>query len=223
MIDSYSPDKRCSIRGFSVQENVTIRVGRPDDAPDFSELVLFTGPELLPALFGSESNVRNVMRGSFRHVKNSFSYEHSHFIEMNGETTGMGQVFTYDQMKKEQIRTMLFIFRYLKLIFFTQIIYMYRSSNILVQITEGDAYLAHLAVYPKFRSQGYGALLLETLEREAQAAGCKRMILDVETYNEKAIEFYRRLGYGTESRPPIFRIKDHEFEFFKMSKDIEAV
>lgn len=206
-----------------MQENATIRRGRPDDAQAFSELVLFTGPELLPALFGSESNVLNVMRRSFPHVRNSFSYEHSHFIEANGEIAGMGQVFTYGQMKKEEIRTLLLILRYLKLSVIAQAVYFYRSSNILVQITEGDSYLAHLAMYPEFRSKGYGAMLLEAIEREARAAGCRRLVLDVETYNERAIEFYRRLGYRTESTSPIFRIKDHEFEFYKMSKDIKVV
>ncbi|UCC60579.1 MAG: GNAT family N-acetyltransferase [Dehalococcoidia bacterium] len=121
------------------------------------------------------------------------------------------------------MRTMLFILRYLKLSFLTQIIYMYRSSSILVQITEGDAYLAHLAVYPVFRSKGYGAMLLDKIEREAGEARCKRIVLDVETCNERAIEFYQRLGYRIESKSPVLRIKDHEFQFFKMSKNIETV
>jgi len=223
MIDSYKSNERCLIRGLTMQENVTIRRGRPDDAQDFSKLVLFTGPQLLPALFGSEANVLNVMRRSFPHVRNSFSYEHSHFLEANGETAGMGQVFTHDQMKKEEIRTLLLILRYLKLRVVTQAVYFYRSSNILVQITEGDAYLAHIAMYPGFRSRGYGAMLLKAIEREARAAGCRRLVLDVETDNERAIEFYQRLGYRTESQSPLFRIRDHKFEFFKMVKDIEVV
>ena len=203
-------------------DNITIRRGRPEDAEDFSELVLYTGPELLPTLFGSESNVRNVMKGSFRHVRNAFSYEHSHFIEANGETAGMSLVFTHDQMRREQLRTMLFILRYLKLSFLTQIIYLYRSSGTLVQITEGDSYLAHIAAYPKFRSLGFGTKLLEVIEEEARTTGSKRMVLDVETDNEKAIKLYERLGYRVESKSPILRIRDKGFEFFRMRKDIAS-
>jgi len=203
-------------------DNITIRKGKPEDAEDFSELVLYTGPELLPALFGSESNVRNVMKGSFRHVRNAFSYEHSHFIEANGEIAGMSLVFTHDQMRREQLRTMLFILRYLKLSFLTQIIYLYRSSGTLVQITEGDSYLAHIAAYPKFRSLGFGTKLLEVIEEEARTTGSKRMVLDVETDNEKAIKLYERLGYRVESKSPILRIRDKGFEFFRMRKDIAS-
>ena len=201
-------------------DNITIRKGRPEDAQDFSQLVLFTGPELLPALFGSESNARNVMKGSFQHIRNAFSYEHSHFIEANGEIAGMALVFTPDQMRREQLRTMLFILRYLKLSFLTQIIYLYRSSQILVQITEGDSYLAHIAVYPKFRSLGLGTKLLGVIEEEARAAGSKRMVLDVETDNTEATKLYERLGYTIERKSPILRIRDKGFEFFKLSKDI---
>jgi|GEM_PF-4103557 len=32
-------------------ENITIRRDEPEDAQDFSELPLYTGPELLPAFF----------------------------------------------------------------------------------------------------------------------------------------------------------------------------
>lgn len=201
-------------------DNITIRKGKPEDAQEFSELALLTGPEFLPALFGSESNVRNVMKGSFQHIRNTFSYEHSHFIEANGQIAAMALAFTYDQMRREQLRTMLFILRYLKLSFLTQIIYLYRSSQILVQITEGDSYLAHIAVYPKFRSLGLGTKLLEVLEEEARAAGSKRMVLDAETDNEKAIQLYERLGYTIERKSPILRIRDKGFEFFKMSKNI---
>jgi len=201
-------------------DNFTIRKGRPEDAEDYSELVLLIGPESSPAVFGSESNVRNVMKGSFQHVRNAFSYEHSHFIEANGEIAGMALVFTRDQMRREQLRTMLFILRYLKLSFLTQIIYLYRSSEILVQITEGDSYLAHIAVYPKFRSLGFGTKLLEVIEEEARAAGSKGMVIDVETYNTGAIRFYERLGYTIEQKSPILRIRDKGFELFKMSKDI---
>lgn len=201
-------------------DNVSIRKGSPEDAQDFSQLVLYTGPELLPALFGSESNVRNVMKGSFQRVRNAFSYEHSHFIEANGEIAAMALAFTCDQMRREQLRTLLFILRHLKLSFLTQIVYLYRSSQILVQITEGDSYLAHIAAYPKFRSLGFGTKLLELIEEEARAAGSKRMVLDVETDNAEAIKLYERLGYTIELKSPILKIGDKSFESFKMTKNL---
>ena len=89
-----------------------------------------------------------------------------------------------------------------------------------MQISEGDSYLANIAVYSKFRWLGLGTKLLEVIEEEARAAGSKRMVLDAETDNERAIKVFERFGYNIELKSPILKIGDKSFEFFKMSKDI---
>jgi len=201
-------------------DNITIRKGKPEDAEDFSELALLSGPEFLPALFGP--TVKSVWRNAFRHARSCFSYEHSHFIEANGETAGMALVYSYDEMRREQLRSGLFILRYLKWRFLAQLPYLRRAAEIMAQITEGDYYLSNIAVYPKFRSLGFGTKLLEAIEGEARAAGSKRMVLDVETDNTEATKLYERLGYTIEQKSPILRIRDKGFEFFRMSKDIAS-
>ena len=55
MYDSISQAQANQARQIGM-ENITIRKGRPEDAHDFSELALYTGPELLPALFGTTEN-----------------------------------------------------------------------------------------------------------------------------------------------------------------------
>ena len=201
-------------------DSILIRKGNPADVLDFAELALLTGPELLPALFGSESSFRKVMRGSFPRGRNSFSHEHSHFLEVDGRTAGMALAFTRAQMGKEQLRTLLSILRHLKLAFFRQIVHLNKSSRILVQIEEGDSYLAHIATYPEFRSRGLGTRLMEAVEQEARTAGSRRVVLDVETDNRRAIELYERLAYRVESKSPVLQIGRHRFEFYKMVKDL---
>jgi ribosomal protein S18 acetylase RimI-like enzyme len=201
-------------------DDAPIRRGRPADAPDYAELALLTGPELLPALFGSESNFKKVMRGSFPRPKNPFSFEHSHFIEMNGRTAGMALALTHDQLSKDPLRTMLLLMRYLKLSFVTQIVHMYRSSEIMAQTEGGDYYLANIATYPEFRSRGLGTRLMDAVETEARVAGSRRIVLDVETDNKRAIELYERLSFRVESKSPVLRIKHHYFEFYRMTKEL---
>ena len=200
-------------------DDITIREGKPEDAPRGSELAVLSAPVLLPYLFGPK--VGDVIKKSFQHVRNCFSFEHAHFIEVNGEVAGMALMFNYNQRKKEELRSLLFILRYLRCSFLSQFKYLRKSGDILAQITESDAYLAHFAVYPKFRSLGFGTRLIEVIEEEAKTAGSKGMVLDVETDNERAIKLYERLGYSIEHKSPILRIRDKDFEFFKMSKDID--
>jgi len=201
-------------------ESTQIRRGSPTDARDFAQLALFTGMELLPALFGSESNFRRTMTGSFPRQRNSFSHTHSHFIEVDGRTAGMALAFTHAQMRKEQFRSLLLLARHLKLAFLTQMPHFGRSNRILVQIEHGDSYLAHIATYPEFRSRGLGTRLMEAVEQEAREAGSKRIVLDVETYNTRAIELYERLAFRVEARPPVLRIGRQHFEFYKMTKEL---
>jgi len=218
MYDSISQAQANQARQIGM-ENITIRKGRPEDAHDFSELALYTGPELLPALFGT--TVKDVWRNAFRHPRSCFSYEHSHFIKVNGETAGMALAYSYDRKKKEEIRSLLLILRYLKWGILSRIIYLLRSAGIMAQIKEGDYYLSNIAVYPDRRCQGCGTKLLEVIEGEARTAGCKRLVLDVETYNKKVIKLYERLGFTIEMKSPILKTRDRDFEFFKMTKDIE--
>ena len=58
--------------------NISIRRGKPEDAEIFSELAMFSGPELLPYLLGSK--VKSLLKSAFQHERNCFSYEHSLFI-----------------------------------------------------------------------------------------------------------------------------------------------
>jgi GNAT superfamily N-acetyltransferase len=51
-----------------------------------------------------------------------------------------------------------------------------------------------LFVKPEVRGKGYGRALLTRLAQIAQERGCGRMEWAVLTWNEPAIQFYRKLG-----------------------------
>jgi len=219
MIDSRRTPAKLSLSCIPM-EAIEIRRGRPPDARDFAELALFTGMELLPALFGSESNFKRTMIGSFPRRRNVFSHTHSHFVEVDGRMAGMAQALTRAQIRAGQLRTMMLMARYLKLAFLSQIPHLGRSSRIMVQIEHGDSYLAHIATYPEFRSRGLGTMLMQAVEQEARAAGSERIVLDVETDNTRAIELYERLDFQIEARSPVLRIGRQHFEFYKMTKEL---
>ena len=201
-----------------ILKNIVVRKGKSEDAQDFSQLILLSAPVFAYYLFGS--GVKDLMKNLFLHSRNHFSFEHSYFIEVDSEVAGMALVYNYEQKKRENLRTGLLLLRYMKWSFFTQLPYLLSSGHVIGQMTQGECHLSDIAVYLKFRGLGFGTKLLGVIEEEARKTGSKRIVLDAETDNKRAIELYEKLGYKIKQRSPVLKIRDKKFEFFKMSKDI---
>jgi GNAT superfamily N-acetyltransferase len=67
-------------------------------------------------------------------------------------------------------------------------------------------YLEDLFVKPEVRGKGYGRALLTRLAQIAQERGCGRMEWAVLTWNEPAIQFYRKLGAKPMDEWTVFRL-----------------
>jgi ribosomal protein S18 acetylase RimI-like enzyme len=57
-------------------------------------------------------------------------------------------------------------------------------------------WINYLAVDPSRRGGGIGAALMNEAERRLSRLGCAKVNLQVRVDNERAAEFYRRLGYS---------------------------
>ncbi|WP_123040602.1 GNAT family N-acetyltransferase [Cohnella candidum] len=60
----------------------------------------------------------------------------------------------------------------------------------------GTAKLQRIAVLKSYRGTGVGRLLVQTMEKDAAAQGYRKAVLDAQVSAE---EFYKKLGYVTES------------------------
>src|SRR5881398_3856242 len=67
-------------------------------------------------------------------------------------------------------------------------------------------YLEDLFVKPEKRGKGYGHALLVDLAKIARDRGCGRMEWAVLTWNEPAIQFYKKLGAGSLDDWRVFRL-----------------
>jgi ribosomal protein S18 acetylase RimI-like enzyme len=56
----------------------------------------------------------------------------------------------------------------------------------------------YLAVDPDHSGAGYGKILMAEAERLLISGGCPKINICVRTNNDKAVEFYRHLGYAIE-------------------------
>ena len=59
-------------------------------------------------------------------------------------------------------------------------------------------WLNYVAVAPEHQRLGLGRAIVTEAERLLREAGCPKINLQVRTTNDRAIEFYRRLGYAVD-------------------------
>jgi GNAT superfamily N-acetyltransferase len=69
-------------------------------------------------------------------------------------------------------------------------------------------YLEDLYVQPNLRGSGVGLALLAKLAQIAEARGCGRMEWSVLNWNEKAIEFYKKLGAQPMDEWSVYRLTE---------------
>jgi GNAT superfamily N-acetyltransferase len=69
-------------------------------------------------------------------------------------------------------------------------------------------YLEDLFVRPRFRGTGCGQLLLRHLAALAVQRGCGRMEWAVLNWNQRAIDFYRKLGAQPMDEWTVYRLSD---------------
>ena len=65
-----------------------------------------------------------------------------------------------------------------------------------------DCWLEDLFVSDDARGGGHGRALVSAALDCARRRGCKRVELDVNVENEKALALYTRMGFTTEPKPP---------------------
>lgn len=72
----------------------------------------------------------------------------------------------------------------------------------------GESHLLNLCIAPEWQRRGLGSILLGHAIREARAAACSHMFLEVRPSNPAGIELYRRHGFETVGERPAYYRSD---------------
>ena len=65
----------------------------------------------------------------------------------------------------------------------------------IVMMVLDEAHLLDIGVDRRYQGLGHGAALLRRVMDDAQAAGARRLLLEVRPSNRQAVEFYLRFGF----------------------------
>ncbi len=187
-----------------------VRAARPDDVDDFLRLLLMSDKAFLPSLFGDDFD--RIIRGIFESGNGLFGYPNVRIVEVENRVAGMLLAYTHEQMvtamaqwETEEERPAAD----------DEPAPGARSG----WVNPGEYYLANMAVFPEFRRQGLGRLLLADAEARARRQGCSRLALDVEAENRDAVRLYERAGFVREARD--LRLMGR-FQFARYSKPVSG-
>jgi ribosomal protein S18 acetylase RimI-like enzyme len=199
-------------------DEITIRDGRPGDAEHFAELNFLTAPEYFEAIFGKDSKA--IFRELFVLPGNIFSFQYSHFMEVNGEIAGMSLFYSYDEKNKGMVPFVAGLIKYLKLRFFAHIPALLKTGAAFAQIKKGDLYSSSSAIYSKFRGRGLGEKLFSLAEEAARKRGLKRVVINIKADNVAALGLRKKLGYILDKKLPMIKVGGKEFKYLQMSKRV---
>lgn len=176
---------------------VTLRPATPDDALDAAPLIYAAGPALFNVMFGPrERDVLRFFEALFRLPRNPFSYENAVLAEQGGRVVGLA--ICADAAVRRRIGRRMFWLAPRLRGPFALLRRLPHVLDIMACATDPPPeafYLSILAVAPASRGQGIGSLLLEEVQRQAQAAGCRCIALHTELDNVAAQRLYARHGY----------------------------
>lgn len=195
-----------------------IRDAQPGDAPDFSHLVLLSGPLLLPALFGPETE--DILAALFLDKRNLFSYEFTRVAVVGGKSAGILLGCTGRQKNRVALHTGRLLLQHSGNRWPSTLWNLIKAEMLLTSPRETDFYVTSIAVYPEFRGRGIATALLLDAEKRALDSDCRRLVLDVETENLPALNLYRKRGFR-EARRSSAKIRGTEFIFLSMVKAVD--
>lgn len=197
-----------------------ISKARPEEEKDFARLVLFSGPRLLPALFGPR--VEELLRFLYRRPRNIFSFEHVWFAREQQQVIGVFLAIDGQTYSREIMQVAGGMLKFFKIGAIPLFIRLFRSRRLMKDLAPHQFYLNSLAVDPEFRGKNIGQSLLSAFEQEGQRQGLKEAALDVEITNPGASRFYLREGYSPEQPGPPVTIGRERFQVTRMTKQFDS-
>lgn len=174
----------------NMQNNITLRPGRPEDAPQIARLIITAmTDECCRHFYGEQHTTDDFLRLMTRLVSGrntQYSYENT-ICATDGDGRIVGISVSYDGSRLYELRQA-FIDGALQE-------FGLDHSGMSPETQAGELYLDSLAVLPEYRGQGIATLLLEATVEKARRTGAGPLGLLVDKGNPNAERLYNKVGF----------------------------
>ncbi len=158
------------------------------DSINVSKFIYMTDKVYLPELLGSQ--YKSIVQKLYIQKENLYSYKNT--ITVCEDNRILGICWYYDSRKNKilSIITWLNILLYQPLIAYRMLLT--KRNQLTQNLSDNGIYILAIATEEKCRSHGIGQMMISEIERIARIKMKKYIELDVESFNIKAINFYKR-------------------------------
>ncbi|MBZ0270461.1 GNAT family N-acetyltransferase [bacterium] len=188
-----------------IEETISIRPARAQEAPAIAPLVFASGPRVYRRMMRGDDAIA-VERLSRLIARAGHLLGHQNILVASiGRDAIRGAALVYDarQEKREGMRLVREIARVMPATSFgASLAFMLAMTRVTASIADGALYLAAFGVAPDMRGRGIGARLIDAMRDAAIKRGLSLLEADVDIDNERAMAFYRRLGFEIAKTKP---------------------
>lgn len=174
-----------------MNENITLRPGRPEDAPEIARLIIMAmTDECCRHFYGPDHTLDDFHRLITRLAADhdtQYSYENTICAVDTREDRIAGISVSYDGARLMELRQR-FIEGAIR-------DFGIDHSAMEPETQTGELYLDSLAVWPAYRGHGIATLLLKATAEKARQTGCGPLGLLVDEGNPRAERLYNNVGF----------------------------
>lgn len=191
--------------GSDMKSTIVLENAIKEDSRELAKLSIIAGGNFFPFAFGR--NAEAILSEGFRTTNTLMSYQKAQVVCVHDEIAGMAAGFTEGEQQAELSETEKLFGKLLGVRGLWVLVVMYFLPDFFGKAQPGEFYLNSIAVFPKYRGQGLGKMLLEAVELKAKEQGFTTISLDVNGENTRAVTFYKQAGYRIVDQvtPKLFR------------------
>ncbi len=170
------------------------------DLHQVAELVFDVDLRILRRVFKSKDNavsaIEKKLMAEYSFLENSPDFDLYVIFNKEDSSKLLGIILVSRGKNINFTKEVLFLFK--KLDFMTAVRFAmvkYIDKRTLSKVNEDDLYLAEIATKTSERCKGVGRAIIQHVLKRAKELGFKRVVLDVDLKNKKALKLYESLGF----------------------------
>lgn len=185
---------------------------------EFARFAELSAPDYFPALMGPR--IEEALEYIYTKKGSIFGYDKAYFAKDGKELIGAASVYDHEDKRGSTFSMAIYFFQSMGLSTFGQAAPLLKADFKMARTKPNQTYFCNFGVDPDHRCKGAGSAILNRAIEDARKKGKTHMVLDVETWNKRAMKLYKRTGFEKDGNMFKIRIRGVDYKFYRLVKEL---